>query len=173
MTDEFPISTPARPIWLMTLADLALLLVGFFVLIQAINHDDRAALARGIRERFGGEVTAAPIPMAAAAMLNFAAGSAALPSDSASIAAWARATLVDPRVALTIAGSTDGSPDDVDAATGSRAVLSADRARGVAAALAQAGVASDRFLIVNADAASRGRRQVVVTMGFAGDRRHP
>jgi hypothetical protein len=172
VTNEFPSSPPARPIWLMTLADLALLLVGFFVLIQATSHGDREALARGIRERFGGTVTPAPIPMAAAAMLNFAPASAALPSDSASLAAWARATLSDPRVALTIAGSTDGSPADVDAATGSRTVLAADRARAVAASLAAAGVPSDRFLIVNADAATRGRRQVVVTMGFAGDRRH-
>ena len=35
---------PARPLWLWTLADLALLLVGFFVLVQAT---DRQALAKG------------------------------------------------------------------------------------------------------------------------------
>ncbi|MFZ5796341.1 MAG: flagellar motor protein MotB, partial [Pseudomonadota bacterium] len=36
----------------MTLADLALLLVGFFVLLQASQQLDRAALARGLRAGF-------------------------------------------------------------------------------------------------------------------------
>ena len=59
---------PARPLWLWTLADLALLLVGFFVLVQAT---DRQALAKGLREGFGGAVVDSvkpdPIPLAAAA----------------------------------------------------------------------------------------------------------
>ena len=53
--DEFPESPSGRPIWLMTLADLALLLVGFFVFIQASRHLDNQALARGIREGFGAQ----------------------------------------------------------------------------------------------------------------------
>ena len=41
-----PDDKPARPIWLITLADLALLLVGFFVFIQANNHLDGRKLAQ-------------------------------------------------------------------------------------------------------------------------------
>ena len=77
---------PARPLWLWTLADLALLLVGFFVLIQAT---DRQALAKGLREGFGGvartqtqagvAAAADPIPLASAAA-GFARGSAAIVS---------------------------------------------------------------------------------------------
>ena len=33
MADDFPDDGPGRPAWLMTLADLALQLVGFFVFI--------------------------------------------------------------------------------------------------------------------------------------------
>ncbi|WP_137788436.1 flagellar motor protein MotB [Sphingomonas sp. 3P27F8] len=43
--DEFPARAPARPLWLMTLADLALLLVGFFVLLQANQTLDPHKLA--------------------------------------------------------------------------------------------------------------------------------
>ncbi|MFX5817433.1 flagellar motor protein MotB, partial [Acinetobacter baumannii] len=53
LDDDLPDLTPSRPIWLMTLADLALLLVGFFVLLQASQQLDRAALARGLRAGFG------------------------------------------------------------------------------------------------------------------------
>jgi hypothetical protein len=171
--DDFPEDGPDRPIWLMTLADLALLLVGFFVFVQAAQHLDQQALARGIREGFGVSVTAPaatvePMPVAAAAMLNFAPGSAALPTSPASLIAWAREAARDPRVTLKISGSTDGSAGDIDPGTGSGAVLAADRARAVAAALARAkAVAPGRMIIVNATAANR--RAVIVTLGFAGD----
>ena len=176
MTDEFPETVPGRPIWLMTLADLALLLVGFFVLIQASQHLDRKELARGIREGFGVSASPAatpdPIPVAAAAMMNFAPGSAALPSTPASLIAWAREAVRDPRVTLKISGNVDGSPADVDALTGSGAVLAADRARAVAAALAEAHVVpAGRMTIVNApEIPGRTHRTVVITIGFAGER---
>lgn len=176
MMDEFPETLPGRPIWLMTLADLALLLVGFFVLVQASQHLDRKTLARGIREGFGGATgpvaTPEPIPMAAAAMMNFAPGSAALPSAPAGLIAWAREAVRDPRVTLKISGSADGSAADVDPATGNGAVLAADRARAVAAAFAAAHVApAGRITIVNApDLPGHNRRTVIVTMGFAGER---
>ena len=176
MSDDFPEAAPGRPIWLMTLADLALLLVGFFVLIQASQNVDRKALARGIREGFGVSAapTAAPdpIPVAAAAMINFMPGSAVLPSTPAGLIAWAREAVRDPRVVLKISGSTDGSPRDVDALTGSGAVLAADRARAVAAALAAAHVVpAGRMTIVNApENPGRMHRTVVITIGFAGER---
>jgi outer membrane protein OmpA-like peptidoglycan-associated protein len=112
------------------------------------------------------------MPVAAAAMLDFTPGSAALPQSPASLIAWARAAAADPRVTLKVAGETDGSAADIDPASGSRAVLAADRARAVAAALAEAHVVQPgRLTIVNApDRAGKGRRAVLVTLGFAGER---
>lgn len=167
--ENFPDDTPARPAWLMTLADLALLLVGFFVFVQATELD-RPALAKGIRQGFGADAPIEePMSVAAAAMLNFAPGSAALPASPAGLIAWAREAARDARVTLRISGGADGSPADVDEATGSAAVLAADRARAIAAVLARAkAVPADRMTIVNAGGGKR--RSVVVTLGFAGER---
>lgn len=165
---------PARPLWLWTLADLALLLVGFFVLVQAT---DRQALARGLREGLGGDVPAAtssttsttapvpdPIPLAAAAV-EFAPGSAGMrPADD--LMDFADASLRDPRVTLRVAGSTDGSSRDVDAASGSAQILASDRARAVTAWLISRGVAANRIMIAGAGS---GRRGVLVTMSFTGE----
>ncbi len=168
--DDFPILPTGRPLWLITLADLALLLVGFFVLMQANTQLDPRALASGIRQGFG--IAPAepeePIPVAAAAMLNFAPGSAVLPAAPDSLAAWAREALRDPRVSLKVTGAVDGSAADVDPASASGAVLAADRARAVAAALA--GMAPGRMTIVNSTTRKPGRRQVIVTLAFSGDR---
>ena len=46
----YPPSPPTKPLWLMTLADLALLLVGFFVLVQASEQRPRA-IADGVCAR--------------------------------------------------------------------------------------------------------------------------
>jgi outer membrane protein OmpA-like peptidoglycan-associated protein len=165
--DGFLPDVPPRPGWLMTLADLALLLVGFFVFVQATTLD-KQALARGIRSGFGVSAATEPtMPVAAAAMLNFLPGSAALPSSAAGLVAWAREAGRDPRVTLTITGGTDRSARDVDAATTSGTLLAIDRARAVAAALARAkAIPEDRMAI-----ASGGKgRSVVVTLGFAGVR---
>jgi hypothetical protein len=166
--DDFPVPPVARPLWLITLADLALLLVGFFVLLQANQQLDRKALASGFRAGFGASADKGvldPMPVAAAGMFNFASGSSRLPASPDSLVAWARAAARDPRVALRITGSIDGTPADVDAGTGSAAVLAADRARAVAAALAR--VAPGRLVIQTADRPSR--RQVVVTLAFTGE----
>jgi len=175
--DEFPDAASGRPAWLMTLADLALLLVGFFVFLQASQHLDRKALAQGIRAGFGAthppEATKTPDPMAlaAAAMLDFAPGSAVLPSTPASLVAWAREAARDPRVTLRITGSVDGSAGDVDPASGSGAVLAADRARAVAVAIAAArAVPAGRMTIVGAPKPDYGHRSVLVTLGFASAR---
>src|SRR5690242_2092946 len=116
--DDFPEAPSGRPIWLITLADLALLLVGFFVFIQANNHLDGRKLAQGFRAGFGIEtapeaVKPDPMPVAAAAMLDFAPGSALLPQSPASVIAWAREAAADPRVMLKVSGETDGSAADV------------------------------------------------------------
>lgn len=166
--EDFPEDAPARPAWLMTLADLALLLVGFFVFVQAAQHLDQQALAKGIRDGFRDTPSVEqPMPVAAAAMLDFAPASATLPSPPAALIAWAREALRDPRVTLKISGDTDGSSADIDPATGSAALLAADRARAVAVALAPV-VPASRMTIVNATAGRN--RSVVVTSGFAGER---
>ena len=167
--DEFPAAPSGRPVWLITLADLALLMVGFFVLLQANHALDAKALAQGFRDGFGSQASAEtpPIPVAAVSMLAFAPGSAALPSSADGVVAWAREAVRDPRVTLTVTGTVDGTPADVDPATRSGAVLAADRARAVAAHLAA--VAPGRMTIVNAAPRGVGHRQVVVTLGFAGD----
>lgn len=168
LVDEFPVPTPARPLWLITLADLALLLVGFFVLLQANQQLDREALASGIRAGFGASAEArrpAPLPVAAAGMFNFAPGSAATPAAPDALVAWAHEAMRDPRVSLRVTASVDGTAIDVDPETRSAAVLAADRARAVAAVLAP--VAANRIVILTAGRPSR--RQVVVTLAFTGE----
>lgn len=163
----YPSPTPGKPLWLITLADLALLLVGFFVLLQAGQHSDPRALAASLRQRFAATAAepAAPIPVMAAGMLDFAPGSAALPENPAALIAWAREAVRDPRVSLTVTGSVDGSAADVDRPTASAAILAADRARAVAAVLVA--VAPRRIVITTAT--RPGRRAAMVTLAFAGE----
>jgi len=154
---------PVRPLWLWTLADLALLLVGFFVLVQAT---DRHALAKGLREGFG--VTAPdmapdPIPLAAAAV-SFAPGST-VPQAPEPLIDFATINLRDPRASLRVSGGAIGA-EDVDSATGSADLLATDRARAVAAYLIGHGIAADRIVIATA---GTGRRTALVTVSFTGD----
>lgn len=173
-SDFFPAPAPARPVWLVTLADLALLLLGFFVLVLAMQGKNERALAAGIRQRFGGasaalKVAADPMPVAAAAMFDFAPGSAEPPASTAALAAWARIQAGDPRVVVKITGITDGSARDIDPLAQSAALLAADRARAVALALRSAGaLPGDRVRI--ATAIQPGKRGVVLTTFFAGGR---
>lgn len=165
--DFFPEPTPSRPLWLMTLADLALLLVGFLVLVQATSLD-REALAQGIREGFGVTSDSPLLPVSSDAMTGFAAGSSALPNAPDALIRWARDAARDPRVALTVTGMVDGSAADTDAATGSGAMLAIDRARAVAAELIGAhAIAPDRITITSA--AATGDRRVAVGIAFAGE----
>ncbi|HEU4968695.1 flagellar motor protein MotB [Sphingomonas sp.] len=125
----------SRPLWLITLADLSLLLVGFFVFLQATSHKPRPeqeAIQAGIRQAFGG-IGPMPLAVEANAMTGFAPGSALLPRDGAAIAAWARDALSDPRTRLIVTGYADGSPED--RAEGSAMALAGMRAEAAAAAL--------------------------------------
>lgn len=163
MTD-FPDIPAAKPLWLMTLADLALLLVGFLVLVQATTLDKKA-LSDGLRDGFGVK-NSDPMPVAASAVPGFATGSSTVPAQPTELILWARDVARDPRVTLRVAGYVDGSAADVDAATGSSAILAADRARNVAAAIGDV-IAPSRLTIENSQIV--GARQVVVTLGFAGE----
>ncbi|HEX4694581.1 flagellar motor protein MotB [Sphingomonas sp.] len=163
MSDDLLDPPPGRPLWLWTLADLALLLVGFFVLIQAT---DRQALAKGLREGFGATKVDAPnpdpIPLAAAAVA-FAPGSA-VPQAPEMLLDFARASLIDTRASLRVSGGTAGA-GDVDHATGSADLLATDRARAIAAYLINHGVAADRVAIASATTGCR----VLVTVSFTGN----
>ncbi|MDB5694995.1 MAG: hypothetical protein JWN21_538 [Sphingomonas bacterium] len=148
-----PLPPPVgKPLWLMTLADLALLLVGFLVLIQATT--DRDALARGLRDAFG-RIETAPIPVAAA-VASFAPGSAVL-TDPATLVSWARTELRDPRVTITVTGAAEASEG---------VLLAVDRARAVLAALVAADLPAERLQL--ATARSPGRR-ATLTLAFAGE----
>ncbi|WP_343526581.1 flagellar motor protein MotB [Sphingomonas sp.] len=176
MTDfDYPAPTPSRPLWLVTLADLALLLIGFLVLVQAMGKDRRPALADSLRAEFGPAgltqpapaPTPAPIMPVAAAALHFAPGSAIPVAPDADLGRWAREALADPRVRLSITGATDGSPADVDPVSRSAIVLAADRARAAAALIGPA--AADRVILSTATAP--GRRHALVTLVFSGESR--
>lgn len=156
MTDDSFAAAPAKPSWLVTLADLALLLVGFLVLVQATTN--REALARSLRHRFGAQ-TEAPVPVAATAAL-FATDSATL-TQSAPLIAWAREALADPRVAVTVTGS-------VASTERGGILLAADRARVVVAALVVAGLPADRLAIATTRAAGA---RATLTFAFAGEPR--
>lgn len=165
IADDFDDLTPARSGWLITLADLALLLVGFFVLLQASQTLDARALAAGLRSGFRTE-RSSPMPMtvATARVDGFASGSARAPTGAA--IAWARDAARDPRTHIAITGST-GPQGDVDPQTGSAAILAADRARTVAAALIASG-AVDPSRITIAIVPGK-RRAVTLSVGFAGN----
>lgn len=154
---------PARPVWLTTLADLALLLLGFFILLQA-NRIEPAALAAGLRTGFG--VAPAAMPVDLATVNGFARGSAAI-ADTGAAAAWARAAAADPRTTLRITGEVDGSAADVDPTTQSGPILAADRARTVAAALVRAQAVEPGRIVL---ATGRGSRGAVLTLGYDGGR---
>jgi len=171
--EDFPPAVVNRPVWLITLADLALLLVGFFVLLQANQSLDRHALAAGFRARFAADATpakaAAPMPLAVARVQGFAPGSATMDVPP-TIIAWARDATRDPRTALVITGYVDGSAGDVDPMTGSAALLAADRARMVAARLARDLPHSRLIVASDPGNGAAGRRDVVIELGFAGNR---
>ncbi|MFS0772257.1 flagellar motor protein MotB [Sphingomonas sp. 1P08PE] len=163
MTADWPEPVQSRPLWLVTLADLALLMVGFFVLIQA-SRVEPTSLARSLRSGFTElKPVETPMPVAANRLDGFASGSAALPGGSAAIVDWAREELRDPRVQLTVTGSADAATGDVDPATGSAAILAADRARAVAVDLAA--LAPARIAVATAT----GPRAVTITLAFAGE----
>jgi hypothetical protein len=162
VTDEFPEPAATRPLWLVTLADLALLLVGFLVLVQATKLNPHQ-LANGLRDGFGHDAPAA-MPVEAITV-EFAPGSAA-PQSTIALLAWAREAARDPRMALTVTGQADGSTADIERVTGSADALAADRARAVAAALAPVVPAGRLSLLTNVQP---GRHAALVTLAFAGE----
>ena len=163
-TDE----APSRPLWLMTLADLALLLVGFFVFLQANQAMRPQELAAAFRSGFSSTPAAMPVDLAK--VDGFAPGNAT-PLSYAAAVIWAREAARDPRTRLVITGEVDGSAADVDPATGSGPILAADRARAVAALLIRSGaVAPERITLSSSSSTNPGQRRAVLTLGYDGGR---
>jgi flagellar motor protein MotB len=153
----------ARPPWLITLADLSLLLVGFFVFMQATSlkpRQQQAAIEAGIRNAFGGDGQVR-IALEANAITGFAAGEAALPRDIRAVSGWAREALADRRTKLTVTGYSDGTAGD--RLNGSALALAGLRADVAAAALASA-VPGDR--IRTSAAVAPGARRVTLAISY-------
>lgn len=157
------LSRPGQPLWLITLADLALLLVGFFVFLQATSHKPRSeqtAIQAGIREAFGGPAEAR-LAVDANAITSFAPGRADLPANAAAIVDWARSALSDPRTRLVVTGYADGSP--ADQLDGSSLALAGLRADTAVAALNGA-IPRDRIRL-GADVVP-GARRVILAISY-------
>lgn len=170
--ERFETPRTGRPIWLTTLADLGLLLVGFFVFLQASGDIDGRALANGLRAGFVAEDSArpAPMPVDISRVSGFAPGSAGSREMSSAVIAWARGAAADPRTSIRLAGSTDGTASDVDPATGSATILANDRARAVAVALIERGAVRPEQLVIAPEGAEAHGRSVTLTLGYAGAR---
>lgn len=151
-----------RPIWLTTLADLALLITGFLVFIQA-NMRSPARVAAAMQAGFGGTRTPGPLAVASARVSGFAPGSAALP-DTRAAAEWALNGMRDPRVRMTITGEWESAEADRPQKNASGMLLAVARCHAVAARLIASGaVPADRIDL----AIARGGRQVTLTLAYA------
>lgn len=142
------------PLWLMTLADLALLLVGCFALLQATSRleaQDRARIVTGLRSAFGGptaiaEAEETPVAVGINRVGGFAPGSDQPAGDHAALIDWVRANMTDRRTLLDITGHADGSA--ADRIDGSAVSLAARRAAAVAALIERSGaLPADRLLV--------------------------
>lgn len=158
------LSRPGRPLWLITLADLSLLLVGFFVFLQATAHKSKQqqdAIEASIRQAFGGSAVTAPeLAVAVNRVDGFSPGRADPRGDMPSVAAWARDALADPRTRLIVTGYADGGTDDQ--LSGSGFALAGLRAETVAKALA--GVPRDRIKL--GAAVMPGARRVTLVISY-------
>lgn len=158
-----------RSPWLMTLADLSLLLLGFFVLVQAAQSrgpDGAHRLARGLRMAFDGGDASTPLKLApspsplaleANVMTGFAPGQAVLPASPEDIVQWVRETTGDPRSRLIVRGHADGSIGDVESTTGSGLALASRRAEALAAAIEASGAIPAARMRIEANVADHPR----------------
>ena len=138
------------------------MLIGFFVLVQAT---DRQALAKGLREGFGGKWPTVRDRSDSARC----GGGHVLPGSahaaSARVAPRLRDRhLRDPRATLRVAAGPPGRGRRPG--TGSADLLATDRARATVAWLIAHGVAADRIMIAPP---GTGRRIALVTVSFTGD----
>ena len=161
---------PKKGLWLITFADLALLLVCFFVLLHAIDARDdveagKAALTDSLRAAFTAGPPA-PLGLEVAAIDGFAKGSATLSRDPAAVVEWLRSATADTRAYVVVGGEADGTATDIDP-EGGPLTLSARRAEAVAAAIAASGVVPpDRIRTEALGARPDGRRRVLIRISY-------
>jgi flagellar motor protein MotB len=166
------------PLWLMTLADLALLLVGCFALLQAtsrLGEKDRTQIVAGLRSAFGGSELQMEEEASVAVGINrvggFAPGSDQSSGDHAALIDWVRANMTDGRTLLDIIGHADGSA--ADRIDGSAVSLAARRAATVAAMIERSGALPRDRLLITVDMpaedrpADASRRRVDIRIIYA------
>lgn len=144
-------ATGRRQRWALSFADLALLLLGFFVLLQA--KPDGNHLSAGLRAAFGARANAA---IEQPALAWFEPGEAVLRPQ-------ARATLRDFAHSAGKAGlivSSRGT--EADAARFDGWELAAARTAAVARALADAGIPQERIAVM-IDPATGGGQRIQIT----------
>lgn len=148
--------------WAISFADLTLLLLGFFVLLQAGGQRSDAMLA-GVSQQFGGRPLRRAVELRAADL--FAPGEAMLtPAGRIRIAAVSRG-LAGQGAEVTSHGTDPARHrfDDWD--------LAAARLGAVARALKAQGIAGDRLVIRGLDQADgQGTRGQVIRIAPAGKR---
>lgn len=140
--------------WAISFADLALLLLGFFVLLQASGQKSRAVIA-GVGAQFGAQPMRAEAELKAADI--FVPGEAMLtPSGAARIAILGRRFAVGGNVELASVGQDRGTQrfDSWD--------LAAARLGAVARSLKNSGIPQRKLVIRGLDqAADHGRGQII------------
>ncbi|MCP1471564.1 flagellar motor protein MotB [Sphingobium sp. OAS761] len=137
--------------WAVSFADLLLLLLGFFILLQA-SGARRASMLSGLAGQFGGRPMAAGVDVRAADL--FVSGEALLtPGGRARIAAIARHFAAEPGLEIRSHGSDPAHQrfDEWD--------LAAARLGAVARTLRADGMAGDRLRIRGLDQGEAGAEQ--------------
>lgn len=153
-----PRTRRARSTWLVTLADLALLLLGFLAMLAAAQDDAaRQRLAAAVRTGFVGEERGS-VTVESARIAGFAPGSLALPASAAGALDWLALAAADPRTIVVVSGSSDGTA--ADTAVGGPLATAAMRAEAVAGAIVAAGILP----------AARIRTEAQLAPGAAGRR---
>lgn len=148
-----PLKASRRARWALSFADLCLLLLAFFVMLQA-GQKSRDALVAGVGDYFGARPRAGRVDIAAATL--FEPGEALLtPSGSARLGAIAQANRNGLALVSTGLDRTGNRFDGWD--------LAAARIGAVARALQAGGVPSDRLKIRGLDeaAGAKGGGQVI------------
>ncbi|MFW2830473.1 hypothetical protein [Sphingomonas sp. ID0503] len=143
------LARPRRSNWVVTLADLALLLVGFFAMVQAVSgrgDKAKAEMTAGLRAEFLGQA-----PEALTVDINRVTDFAGY--DRAALAQWARAASADPRSHIVVSGY------------GANLAAAAAHAEAIADGLSAEGFISERRIEIEAHRAA-GRPRVDIGVRF-------
>lgn len=167
MNAAFALPGPRRPgRWVVTLADLALLLVGFFVMVHAAEKKGATRqMADAVRGALGVTVARAQptgVALDADALTGFSAGDAALPKAIWPVAQWLKQAAADPRARVLVTGRSDDR--EADRST-SGLIIAASRADIVARALIRTGAIPASRVDLAASAGGAERR-VDITISY-------